>query len=99
MSETAPSDLAVAFRSLPRRLREVSEGLPDAATTAHRAQANRHVADAARLLGVAADTDAVAAAIDSVAADRWDESVLDALRAAALGAGRAVREIEDLRES
>lgn len=99
MSETAPSDLAVAFRSLPRRLREAADGVPDDVADEFVTEAHRHLADAALLMSTAADGEAVAAAIEAVAADRWDESILDSLRQSALGAGRAVRQIEDLRDA
>jgi hypothetical protein len=99
MSETAPRDLAVAFRSLPRRLREAADGVAEEVAAGLVIDAHNQLAEAARLLGTTADGEAVAAAIEAVAADQWDDSVLDALRQAAINAGRAVRQIEDQRDS
>lgn len=107
MSETAPSDLAVAFRSFPRRLREALDATrddPDAHATAqrHAATVEQHVADAAGALGVAVGADAAATAaaladrIASIHADRWDDAPLDALRRHALVIGGELRAMADL---
>ncbi len=107
MSETAPSDLADAFRSFPRRLREALDATrddPTAHATAqrHAAAVERHVADAAGALGVAAGADpaATAAALadtsGSIHADRWDDAQLAALRQHALAIGGELRAMADL---
>ena len=104
MPGSAPQDLAVAFRSFPRRL---SGALASAEDDAHRtsagplvAQLEQVVRDTATALGVpsegaAADVAAaVAAAIENRPADDWTGADLDTARAAALEGGRLLRQIE-----
>lgn len=107
MSDSSPSDLAVAFRSFPRRLKEALDATRDDADAHAVAQrqaqvVERHLADAAAVLGLggAGDAASVAAAladrIGSIHADRWDEGQLDALRRHALGIGAELRAMADL---
>ena len=105
VSESSPADLAVAFRSFPRRLHEALGSLsPDA-----RPRAQVHVdaighdlasaASALRLPGTgeqAAVAGAIAAAIDATKPSAWDDATLAALRRHALGIGAALRSIGDL---
>ena len=96
MSSSSPSDLAIAFRSLPRRIREAQGDAPPPSTAAPVAAMQQLLADAARLLRVPADATAIADAIVAVPADEWDDSVLQRLREIALEAGGTVRRIEAL---
>jgi hypothetical protein len=103
MAASAPSDLAVAFRSFARRLREImdeADGDP-AAARPHIDALTASVNDAATQLGVGAGGDlaatgqAIATRIEATPADKWDESTLDALRSVALAAGNHLRQIEN----
>jgi hypothetical protein len=49
MSSSSPSDLAVTFRSIPRRLREAVGDAPPEATSVATAELNEQIAAAARL--------------------------------------------------
>jgi hypothetical protein len=97
MSRTSPGDLAVAFRSLDRRLREALRGEGEAAASEPVRELRAVVASAASELGVAAHGDladtgeAIASAIEHIPADAWDIARLDRLRALALEAGRLLR--------
>ncbi len=102
MSPSSPRDLAVAFRSLNRRLREALGGRADAATAGDAgpvAELHAIAASAATELGLpdqgdlAATGDAVAAAIERIPADGWDLPRLERLRALALQAGGLLREL------
>jgi hypothetical protein len=93
MSATTPADLAVAFRSLDRRL---SEAIGDADPTALRglvAELQGHLAAAATAMHTSGDGVAVARAIEARPADDWDETTLDTLRAEALAAGAVLRKV------
>ena len=104
MPGSAPQDLAVAFRSFPRRL---SDALASAEDDAHRtsagplvAQLEQLVRDTASALGVpsggaAADVaTTVAGVIENRPADDWTSDDLDTVRTAALEGGRLLRQIE-----
>jgi hypothetical protein len=102
---SSPSDLAVAFRSFPRRLREavaLAEGDPDRtrAAEARAAELDRVVQDASATVGASAGadlvagTEAVAGRIESIEPDEWDEARLERLRTLALDGGRILREVE-----
>jgi len=104
---STPSDLAVTFRSVDRRLREALDGTPptDPAVAGLVAQLRAAVAAAASTMGVAAgDGDlattasAVADRIDRVHADEWDDARLESLRASALEVGRVLRSIAEQTE-
>jgi hypothetical protein len=102
VSGASPEDLAVAFRSFPRRLQEALTASEDDSERAARAKAlvprvTQAIDDAAGALGVpSGDAAAVAQRIASIPADRWDVGVLDRVRRAALDAGQAIRAIADL---
>jgi hypothetical protein len=96
MDSSSPQDLAVAFRSLPRRLRDARGELTDAEVAAPLGEIERHLAACARLLATTAEPTELAAAIEAVPAARWDEAVLDELRRRALELGALVRTIEAL---
>jgi hypothetical protein len=93
VSSSTPADLAVAFRSLGRRLREAIGDGSESQVVGLMSDLRRHVETAAGLLGTSADADAVADAILARRADDWDEQTLDQLRQHALGAGDVLRRI------
>jgi hypothetical protein len=99
MSSSSPSDLAVTMRSVPRRLREAVGDAPATVTGSITAELNEQIRIAAGLMHTAADPVAIADAIEAVPADAWDESVLSALRTAALDIGRLLRAIAAVAES
>jgi hypothetical protein len=105
MSGSSPADLAVAFRSFARRMREAAapaEHDPGArASVAPILDRLRDVLDrAATLVGAFPAHDvtrtgaAVADHIESVHPQDWTDERLDALRALALEAGTLLRQIE-----
>lgn len=96
MSSTSPSDLAVAFRSLPRRLQEAKGESPDDLTHLASTELDATIARAARLLGVSGGAEDVAEAIAARHPEDWDDSVLDELRTLAMDAGRLLRHIAAL---
>ena len=93
MSSTSPSDLAISFRSIPRRLREAQADTPSAATQPHTSAISSHLATAGTLMRTSADSVAIADAIDAVAADDWSDDTLNSLRSIALELGSALRAI------
>jgi hypothetical protein len=93
MSGSTPTDLAVAFRSLSRRLREAIGDANPAIVAGPVNELQHHVEAAAKTLKVPADAEAVATAIQSRPADDWDAATLDELRRHALDAGAALRRI------
>lgn len=105
MSDSSPADLAVAFRSFPRRLRQALAALDDdraREAAPHAAAIRAGIAEAGSLVGVSAGTsgdDAATAVADRIEAthpDRWDDAVLAGLRRQALSIGAALRAIDDL---
>jgi hypothetical protein len=105
MAGSSPSDLVVAFRSFPRRLREaLAQAEGDAERTraaeAEAVELGRLVQEAATTVGASAAGDldaaseAVAARIGSIEPDEWDEARLERLRQLALDGGRVLREVE-----
>ena len=95
MSSTSPSDLAITFRSIPRRLREAQADTPAAATQPHTSAIENHLAAAGALMRTTADPVVIADAIDAVAADDWSDDTLNSLRSIALDLGRALRAVAD----
>jgi len=101
MSRTGPRDLAVAFRSLARRLREALGDSDEtgAKDTPAAAELRSIVAAAATDLGVPAEGDlaamgeAVARAIEQTPADAWDTARLDRLRDLTQRAGSLLRAV------
>jgi hypothetical protein len=105
VSESSPADLAVAFRSFPRRLGEALASLaPDvrARAASHASAVTQDLAAAAAVLGLpgsgepAAIAGALADKIDSTRPDAWDDATLGALRRHALAIGASLRLITDL---
>ena len=99
MSSASPDDLAVTFRSIPRRLRE-AHGTAEPETTAS-ATAELHglLHEAARLMGTTSDPAAIADAVADRHADEWDDVTLARLREIALDLGRLLRHIAALAEA
>ena len=94
MTGSTPSDLAVTFRSVPRRVREALGDRADAhAWTGHGLVAEV-IAESARVLGTGADPAVIADALESRHVSDWTDSDLDAMRALALRLGALVREAE-----
>ncbi len=100
MSESSPADLAVAFRSLPRRLREALEPLGGrTGPVDHLAgELDGLVGRAAGLMGTPATAGDVAEAIERRHADDWADADLEAVRGLALDAGRLLRQISTAAE-
>jgi hypothetical protein len=89
LDKTAPYDLAIAFRGIPRRLREAQgDSGPHGDSVV-----DGLLAKAAAVLHTTPDATAIAHAIESVPADEWDQSALDQIRAIALDLGAALRQI------
>jgi hypothetical protein len=93
MSDTSPSDLAVTFRSVARRLTEAQGDASDESVRGLVEQIDRQVATAASALGTSSDSSAVASAIEARHADEWETGTLTTLRAAALEIGRLLRAV------
>ena len=98
MSSSSPSDLAVTFRSIPRRLREARGDAPQHVTAGITAELDEQIAIAARLVRSDTDAAAIADAIEAVPADAWNESTVASLRSAALDIGRLLRAIAAVAE-
>jgi hypothetical protein len=99
MSNSSPADLAVAFRSLPRRLDNASADAPPAAVIAARAGVEDSISKTARLLGVAVSASAVADAIVQRRVDDWSDDELQQIQTHADAAGRAIRVLSDAAEA
>jgi hypothetical protein len=92
-SGSTPADLAVAFRSLARRLREAIGDGSEGGVMGLVGELRGHVEAAGSLLGTPADADAVADAILARRAEDWDQASLDELRRLALDAGAVLQRI------
>lgn len=97
MTESSPSDLAVAFRSLGRRRAEALGELSVDDEHVHSILSDisavvRHSADRLR---VPADPAVIADAIATRPADAWTDKELDDLRRDALDIGRLLRLLAD----
>jgi hypothetical protein len=98
MSAASPDDLAIAFRSVSRRLKEAQGDAPNEATASPTAELHGLVEEAARLMGTNSDPASIATAIDGLPADQWNDETLDRLRTIALDLGRLLRHITALAE-
>jgi hypothetical protein len=94
MSRSAPSDLSIVFRGLPRRHREARADAPAFVTTDYDKRIDELVADAARQLSCPADAAAIADAIDARSADDWTEQHVGQLQATALEVGATLRALQ-----
>jgi len=97
MSTSTPADLSIAFRSLPRRLREASilDVAPDAIAVATSAVEDA-LSASAHLLGCSATVESISSAIDMRHLDDWSASDLVLLQSHARQAGTAIRVLHDL---
>ncbi|MCY7300260.1 MAG: hypothetical protein LH616_13745 [Ilumatobacteraceae bacterium] len=93
MTSASPDDLAVTFRSVPRRLREAQGDSPNDEFDRLSAELNRLLGEASRLLGTTADSVQVANEIASTPAGAWAGATLDRLREIALAMGHELRNI------
>lgn len=93
MSESSPSDLAVSFRSIPRRLREACADTPVEVIAEQQRAIRNALATAAQATGAAVDADAIAEALQSRPADSWSPAELGAVRDAAFEIAAQLRTI------
>ncbi len=100
MTASAPADLAVAFRSLARRLKEALAPVDgDTSVAAPMLEELQSVVTkAAAVVRAEPSAGAVADAIERRPPDSWIDSELDALRREALDAGRLLRAIQTAAE-
>ena len=98
MSSASPDDLAITFRSVPRRLHEARGDVAHETTAAPTAELHGLLAEAGRLMGTNDDPNAVADSISNTHADDWDDALLARLREIALDLGRLLRHIAALAE-
>jgi hypothetical protein len=98
MSAASPDDLAIAFRSVSRRLKEAQADAPSQVTASPTAELHGLVEEAGRLIGTSADPAAIADAIIALPADQWNDQTLSRLRTIALDVGRLLRHIATLAE-
>ena len=94
MSKSTPADLAVAFRSLSRRLREAIDAGESSADPLV-GDLDALVSQAAVLVGSAPDAAAAADAIEDRPSDDWDPATLDTLRDLGVSAGSLIRRIAE----
>jgi hypothetical protein len=99
MSSSSPSDLAITFRSVPRRLREAIGDAPASVTSGITAELDEQIGMAARLMHTGPDAAAIAGGIEAVPPDAWEEATLTSLRSIALDIGRLLRAIAAVAES
>lgn len=95
--ESSPRDLAVLFRSLPRRRREALSGVdpdhPDLGDLLP--EIETHVAATASLVGSGRTVDEVAEVLSARPAASWSDHELQHLREIGLHLGRLLRTLEE----
>jgi len=97
MSKSSPRDLAVAFRSLARRLHDAhDDDTPPDVSASATSEVRNAIAGAAAVLGSSATAEGVADAIASRRNDEWTDADLDAIQKQADAAARAVRTVQNL---
>lgn len=99
MSSASPADLAVTFRSVPRRLHEAQGDAPHEIIANPASELQGLLGEAGRLLGTNEDPTTIADAISNVHADDWDDVTMKRLREIALDLGRLLRHIAALSEA
>ncbi len=101
MSDSSPADLAILFRSLPRRLGAARGRLAAEEINEQLVAINRHLARAASLMRISADRvdpvdpvdpNDVADAIEDTPADSWGDELVE-LRSIALALGTLIRAV------
>jgi hypothetical protein len=99
VSSSTPADLAVAFRSLARRLRNAqNDQTPPQALSAAERDIAQALTGAATVVNSAATADAVATAIEGRRSSDWSSAELSALQGYADAGARAIRQVENLTE-
>jgi hypothetical protein len=98
MSRSSPADLAVAFRSVPRRVHDALDGCEDASTWSGHTRIETALREAADLVGATSDPLDLADVIDRRRAADWSDTDLRRLQTLALQLGALVREAEALRD-
>jgi hypothetical protein len=100
MSESSPTDLAVTFRSIARRLNEALApvGGDTSAVGSLPSELEAVIDAAAKVVGTDASSNDIADAITSRHADQWSQADLSQLRSQALEAGRLLRAIASAAE-
>jgi CheY-specific phosphatase CheX len=93
VSGSTPADLAVAFRSYGRRLREAIGDAPESSVIGLVGELRGHVEAAAAMLGASPEAGAVADAIMARRPDDWDDASLSTLREHAAAAAAILRRI------
>jgi hypothetical protein len=93
MSGSAPGDLSVMFRAVPRRLRDAQGDLPSDAIGSQISTIDRLLSDAAGLVHSAAEPSAIADAIDALPAKEWNDHLLAGVRSIALELGGVLRQL------
>lgn len=94
MITSSPADLAVAFRSLERRLHTAAEeDAPPQAVSVATSAVSAAVGRAAGVLGTSPNADDVAAALTARKPEDWTDADLASIQAAADEAARAIREL------
>jgi hypothetical protein len=93
MSSASPDDLAVTFRSVPRRLREAQGDTANDAFARLTGELTGLLSEAGQLMRSTADPVHIADAIAAVPADEWDSATLARLREIALGIGQQLRQL------
>jgi hypothetical protein len=93
VSGSTPADLAVAFRSYARRLREAIGDAPESSVIGLVSELRGHVEAAAAILGTSPDANAVADGILARRSEDWDATSLSTLRQHADAAGAILRRI------
>jgi hypothetical protein len=97
MSKSTPRDLAVAFRSMSRRLRDAQDDdTPPVAVASAENEIQKAITSASAVLGSAATAEAVASAIEARRVSDWSDDELAAIQVFADNAARAIRGVEDL---
>jgi type IV secretory pathway ATPase VirB11/archaellum biosynthesis ATPase len=99
MSKSTPTDLAVSFRSLARRMGQaVSDDTPPDALITAKGEVQGAIGAAASVVGSPATAEDLASAIESRNLREWTEADLDALQTHANDAARAIRALSDASE-
>jgi hypothetical protein len=100
MTTSSPADLAIAFRTLPRRIEQATNDKtpPGAVATADH-DVHAAITAAATQLGAAATAEGVGAAIDHRQLSDWTDPELVELQGYANDAARAIRTLENLSET
>jgi len=98
VSDASPQDLAVSFRSVPRRRREAAGDAPPEVVGPLSHEIDRQLGLAAGLMHSAGDAESIATAISAVRAKEWDETTLASLRTIAIEVGKLLRQMAALVE-